>query len=537
MKKTKLFVTALISMFAFTCGVKAVEVSTAEELKSCLTKDGNTCTLKENIETSGLELTGQTITLDLNEKNITFTKGSRFNVKKGDLTITGKGKISEGVLGTSPIAISGSTDVKDTKYTTVTINKDVTVEGFYGAFVTINKDENGISHAYGVTVNINGTLIGLNKGTDLGSGFYVNGQNKDITNAPVININKSADLSGDGGSIYAAGYAVWNINEAKLAGKAFGVGIKAGKFVFNGTTVETNGEKKDSSYDGNGINGIGAALQIESNNGYAGEIEIDIKGGSYKSANDGSIYHYSAEKDGKLENVKNSLKKLTIENGTFSGDIVFLNDDKVTITGGTFSADVTKYAADKYIVKKTNNGYEVTENKVLTTTDEKITFESEEALDSDLKLEVNEKTKEELAKGSEKVTEAYKENKKVKDVKLINLYEINVVDGIGVVVMEEGKFTISIAIPESEQKYSAYKVLYFNESGEIAETIDAKLVDGKVVFTTTHLSTYGIVGYNNVVVENPKTSDINLALILASLGIASVGAVLVSRKKIAKANR
>lgn len=34
MKKTKLFVAALISMFAFTCGVKAVEVKTAEELKS-----------------------------------------------------------------------------------------------------------------------------------------------------------------------------------------------------------------------------------------------------------------------------------------------------------------------------------------------------------------------------------------------------------------------------------------------------------------------------------------------------------------------
>lgn len=37
--------------------------------------------------------------------------------------------------------------------------------------------------------------------------------------------------------------------------------------------------------------------------------------------------------------------------------------------------------------------------------------------------------------------------------------------------------------------------------------------------------------------ENPKTSDMNLALILTSLGLASVGAVLVSRKKLAKANR
>ena len=37
--------------------------------------------------------------------------------------------------------------------------------------------------------------------------------------------------------------------------------------------------------------------------------------------------------------------------------------------------------------------------------------------------------------------------------------------------------------------------------------------------------------------KNPATNDMNLALILASLGLASAGAVLVSRKKLAKANR
>ena len=37
--------------------------------------------------------------------------------------------------------------------------------------------------------------------------------------------------------------------------------------------------------------------------------------------------------------------------------------------------------------------------------------------------------------------------------------------------------------------------------------------------------------------KNPQTSDMNLALILTTLGFASVGAVLVSRKKLAKVNR
>ena len=61
MKKTKLFLTALISMFAFTCGVKAEEVSTAEELKNCLAKDGSTCVLAKDIAVEP-ELIGKTST-------------------------------------------------------------------------------------------------------------------------------------------------------------------------------------------------------------------------------------------------------------------------------------------------------------------------------------------------------------------------------------------------------------------------------------------------------------------------------------------
>ena len=108
---------------------------------------------------------------------------------------------------------------------------------------------------------------------------------------------------------------------------------------------------------------------------------------------------------------------------------------------------------------------------------------------------------------------------------------------------ENGKFTIAIAIPESDQKYDNYKVVYFDEEGKLVETLDAKLVNGKLVFTTTHLSTYGLVGNNNIVtevvpeiIENPKTADINLSLILALLGLSSVGTVLIITKKLVNEN-
>ena len=540
MKKTKLFLTALISMFAFTCGVKAVEVKTAEELKTCLVKDGSVCTLSKSLENiSTIDLVEVNATLDLNGNSITFAENERLNIKKGNFIIKGKGKISESKPSTAPVVIYGSINKTDTNYTTVTIEKDVILEGKYGSFISLNKDSNKVSHAYGTTVNINGTLKGIKEG-DSGAGFYINGLLQDVENAPVININSSANLNGNGGAIYAAGYAVWNIKDANLNGKEYGVALKAGKFNFNNTKIENNGEKKEGTYNGNGVDPAGATFQIESNNSYIGKIEINIDGGTYKSVNGDAIYHYMAQKEGTTEKVNNSLTSLSIKNGTFNGEINLLDEDtkNVTITGGTFNTDVTKFVGNKHIVNKNGNTYAVVENKVLETTDEKVIFESEEAIPNDFTLKVTEKTEDEIKKGTEKVTETYKDNKKVKEVKLINLYEIEILNGDNRVEnLEDGKFTIAIAIPESEQKYDAYKVVYFDEDGKLVETLDAKLVNGKVVFTTTHLSTYGIVGYNNVATNNPNTSDMNLALILTTLGLASVGAVLVSRKKLAKANR
>ena len=119
---------------------------------------------------------------------------------------------------------------------------------------------------------------------------------------------------------------------------------------------------------------------------------------------------------------------------------------------------------------------------------------------------------------------------------MIALYDINVVDGIQVVPMENGEFTISISISESMQKFDTYKVFYIDNDGKIAEILDAKLENGKVVFTTTHLSTYGVLGYNNIIEENPNTSDINLALILGIIGIASAGIVISLKMKNLKIN-
>ena len=62
-----------------------------------------------------------------------------------------------------------------------------------------------------------------------------------------------------------------------------------------------------------------------------------------------------------------------------------------------------------------------------------------------------------------------------------------------------------------------YVVIYVNDAGEVAERIEARIVNGNedanyLVFTANHLSKYGIVKATEseepaVDVENPNTSD------------------------------
>lgn len=121
MKKASLFATALVSMFAFNFGTKAMEVSSLEELRGCLSKDGS-CTLTENIVittndilsgkafnakgnpiNSMLNVDGTKVVLDLNGYSISTTGFVNIGIinidNSGELTINdskGKGVITTG---------------------------------------------------------------------------------------------------------------------------------------------------------------------------------------------------------------------------------------------------------------------------------------------------------------------------------------------------------------------------------------------------------------------------------------------------------
>lgn len=526
MKKFNLIMFILFSMFIFTLSVQAADVQNEQEFVAAI-ENGENIKVVSDFEVTENILLSKKIVLDLNNHTITFTNQKYLKIVGGNLEITGTGTMVEKTPYYSPVILKGSVNKEDTNYSTLTVGENVTLKGWAGVFIDSVNGENKVKDSYGVTVNVYGTLVGLDDTSgEVGTGIYENGSISHVENAPVINIYKSAKINATGAGIYAAGYGVWNIEGATIEGNT-GIEIRAGILTINGATIIGNGVPVTVTPNGNGSTTVGAGIAIAQHT-TKNIVEVKIIDGTIKGYS--AVYESNPQK-----NSEEDLKKvnISITGGTFEtingGKTVVYSEDKTNfITGGRFNTNFdVNYLGENYIVNNLENYYVVEENKIIETNNKEVVFESEESFSNKLNLVVTESTND----VSSQVLEKFGNDAKIKDLKLINLYEIQMFDGDVVVPMENGKFTISIAIDESLRNYDNYKVIYINEDGVIAETINAKLVDGKVVFTTTHLSTYGIIGYNNVI-GNPETSD-NI-IIYATVLIATVfaiGGVVILKKR------
>jgi len=117
------------------------------------------------------------------------------------------------------------------------------------------------------------------------------------------------------------------------------------------------------------MNNSGAAIQIESNKGYVGKIDISIENTIVESKNSVSFYEYLAT----FENEKNSatttaVNSLKIKDSDFISAKELKNFDisnefknKITkfIIGGTYTTDVKEYLADGLFCPQINDIYVV----------------------------------------------------------------------------------------------------------------------------------------------------------------------------------
>lgn len=576
----RLFLTTLLLAVILvptkTAALEFEEVKDAEALISAVEEGKNIKLTSDILNVDKTLLINKEITVDLNGNNISFTKNNSFEVIGGNLTLTGKGIVKEEVPYYGAVMLRGSANKEDINYSTLTVEKDVTLEGWSPIFINQLNGANKVKDSYGVTVNLYGTLNGIADSTgNRGHGIYVNGNIQHKENYPIININEGAIINTPGDGIYAAGFAKWNIEGAKITG-GIGIGAKSGIFNLKNVIIKATDPYMDPKYWGNGIYSNGAAIQIESNNGYAGAIEISIDGGKYESVNAYAIHHYLASKNG--ESVNNSLENLTIKNGTFIGGkdntaIDVVDGEKMFITGGTYSSSVAKYITEEYIESKVENNYVVAKKEVKVDTpiidttkpveevtvgvkeDKNLNETLKEAL-KDSKIDVsninaiilveitNQKETEVPEEATNSINNLAKENGKIK---LLSFFDITLAvknnitgEALGNLTELNNKIKFNMALPENltkvEEGYTRkyYIVRYHDGKSEMIPAT----VDGNVLtFESDKFSTYAL-AYEDTKdssIENPPTSDsviIDLTVgTISVVGLLLVGKNLVKRRK------
>lgn len=351
------FITSVLVLVPVITNAETINVKTMEELLNAV-KGNNTVVLDDNITLNkALEINGNNVVLDLNGKTITITE-KYIDLIKGSLEITGKGTIKDTrVLEAtgSTIYVEGSTNKSDTGYSTLYVGKDVTIDTTQWGLSVWDTS----AKAYGVTVNFDGTIVST--GSKAG-GITIQGNIKNdgtAINVPVINLSKTTKITAtgsDGFPLYGAGAGQWNVVGATCEGINGALGVKSGRFNIVNATLKATGKPGVAEGYGNGINGVGAAIQIESNNTYFGKIELLITQNSQIiSEKRNSIYHYSAQTG------VNNLNELRIYDGNFVGDIVFQENDKVYVKGGTFQTDsIGNYVENGYkLIKLSETKYTV----------------------------------------------------------------------------------------------------------------------------------------------------------------------------------
>lgn len=380
--------------------VNAVDVANFGDLQSAIEGAEEGATVKVKL-TDNITLNsplyiykGQTIHLDMNEKNILAGNYTPFYINHGALYLEGKGLVTaDKPAQSSMVRIMGSDD-DEGNYSILNIGKDVTVENKdgYGIQIPIvNKQKNATGDVvdktpkntqkqYGVVITIDGEVLVAGKGT---AAIYINGTiNNKEGNVPEFYINGKvqgpstlykivAGTSGEGLAvknagfeeyystgcgIYAAGYAKWNITG--FVGGGIGMYSKGGKFEIKDATIKATAPEfwAPLAY-GNGYIAAGTAVILDSNSGYAGAIDVKVDGDT-KITSDSGYGIQEVVTQGEVTTQNITIIQGEIIGASDKGALVTTEVGKgnTNIEGGTFNSDITEYLGDNNIVTPVDNG-------------------------------------------------------------------------------------------------------------------------------------------------------------------------------------
>ncbi len=158
---------------------------------------------------------------------------------------------------------------------------------------------------------------------------------------------------------------------------------------------------------------------------------------------------------------------------------------------------VDGYGVLTYVARRTYSQLE-SEDVILLT---------EDKIDSNYALVVNNLENEVIKKDVEKSLDG-------DDTNLVSLYDVSVYNGKKEVSMKEGNYTVKIKLQDSLSDYEDYQIIYINDEGVIEEYIDASIEGDYIVFSTSHLSQYGIVAKDAVSIPLPSENSSSTGFLL-----------------------
>ena len=308
---------------------------------------------------------GQVVNVNLNNHNITSQALFVFAVYYGKLNLTGHGTITNslhryqentktatGVSEASVVWMAGINQANcatDRSY--LNVGPEVTLDcpnGKCGVYVnqiasgdngyTTNtcktyklvpknwsaKNSAGLDCAYGVYADIYGTVRGYRYGLQMSGNIKeVNIPSESNTpSIPTYYVHTGATVSA-GSDLECAGMYLGGFCRAIISGTVYGasgVYVKSGIAEVIDATIYSNSDTYDGpTKEGNksGCDAKGSGIVIDSNVGYAGEIDVTISGDTKVTGNGGyAVEEIITTKD--QANVSN-VTGITIEGGTFEG--------------------------------------------------------------------------------------------------------------------------------------------------------------------------------------------------------------------------
>ena len=299
-------------------------------------------TLSETIELTATK--NKNLTIDLNNHSITWSPSNSGNAlfylqgEESTLKLTGNGSIKANNSNiTTLIRVS---DDSNNAGSTLTVDENVTLDGSkYPILVSDLKSGNNKVKA---NIEVSGTIVNA-----VSAGVYVNGELKNSSDDkyPTININETAYIGpsedGENGvrpaaGIYQAGYSDITVKGTIIGGS--GIVTKAGKLNVNGATITAEGDKAEPSSQVGGFSVTGDAIQIESNNSYAGQVELTVNDATVTSENGYGIQEYGD--NGKVSKAEVTDSTFESKEGTIKATNT--NEFKNSIKSGTFTKDGEK---------------------------------------------------------------------------------------------------------------------------------------------------------------------------------------------------